>query len=395
MATRDELVAALIERYTGCNRTERSLILGEFVAVTKFHRKHATRLLQGGSHGHPSEPRPGRRIYSDAAREALIVLWEASDQICGKRLRPLVPVMLEAMERHGHLQLISEARTGLLAMSAATMDRALREAKGRSGRRTGRRAPPSAAVRRSVAVMTFSDWGDPAPGFIEADLVAHGGPTAAGSFVQTLVFTDIATGWIECAPLLYREQKLLTEVLDEVRNLLPFPLLGFDTDNDTVFMKETVRDYCRDSGIVFTRCRPYQKNDQAWVEQKNGAVVRRMVGYRRFAGLEAAAALARLYGSVRLFVNFFQPSFKLTHRKSHSRLRNRRLSSFCPVYGRHGRRGKFGRRLDERRERQRKSATPQIRSRWRPTNYAPGSKLSRGGRSQTAWLISPAGKRWR
>jgi hypothetical protein len=157
-------------------------------------------------------------------------------------------------------------------------------------------------------------WRCGSPGFIEADLVAHGGPTAAGSFVQTLVLTDIATGWVECAPLLYRDQKLLTEVLDEVRKLLPFPLLGFDTDNDTVFMNETVPDYCRDSAIVFTRCRPYQKNDQAWVEQKNGAIVRRIVGYRRFAGLEAAAALARVYRSVRLFVNFFQPSFKLAEK---------------------------------------------------------------------------------
>jgi hypothetical protein len=139
------------------------------------------------------------------------------------------------------------------------------------------------------------------------------GPTAAGSFVQTLVLTDIATGWTECAPLLVREQRLLTEVLDEVRKLLPFPLLGFDTDNDSVFMNETVRDYCRTGGITFTRCRPYQKNDQAWVEQKNGTVVRRIVGYRRFAGLEAAA-LAQLYGSVRLFVNFFQPSFKLAEK---------------------------------------------------------------------------------
>jgi hypothetical protein len=139
------------------------------------------------------------------------------------------------------------------------------------------------------------------------------GPTAAGSFVQTLVLTDIATGWTECAPLLVREQRLLTEVLDEVRKLLPFPLLGFDTDNDSVFMNETVRDYCRTGRITFTRCRPYQKNDQAWVEQKNGTVVRRIVGYRRFAGLEAAA-LAQLYGSVRLFVNFFQPSFKLAEK---------------------------------------------------------------------------------
>ena len=314
MATRDELVAALVERYVGGSRTERGLILDEFVAVTKFHRKHATRLLRRGSRGRPLGPRPGRRIYDDAARDALIVLWEASDRICGKRLRPLVPVMLEAMERHGHLQLIPEVRTGLLAMSAATMDRALREAKGQLGGKNRRRAPPSAAVRRSVPVRTFSDWGDPAPGFIEADLVAHGGPTAAGSFIQTLVLTDIATGWVECAPLLYREQKLLTEVINEVRKLLPFPLLGFDTDNDTVFMNETVRDYCRDSAIVFTRCRPYQKNDQAWVEQKNGAVVRRIVGYRRFVGLEAAAALARLYRSVRLFVNFFQPSFKLAEK---------------------------------------------------------------------------------
>jgi hypothetical protein len=183
MATRDELVAALVELYAVGSRAERGLILDEFVAVTKFHRKHATRLLKGRSRGRRVGPRPGRRVYDDAAREALIVLWEASDRICGKRLRPLVPVMLEAMERHGHLQLATEVRIGLLGMSAATMDRALREAKRFPGRKR-RRAPPSAAVRRSVPVRTFSDWGDPAPGFIEADPVAHGGPTAAGSFAD-------------------------------------------------------------------------------------------------------------------------------------------------------------------------------------------------------------------
>ncbi len=100
-------------------------------------------------------------------------------------------------------------------------------------------------------------------------------------------------------------------VLGELRKLLPFALLGFDTDNDRVFMNETVRDYCQAAGVQFTRCRPYRKNDQAWVEQKNGAVVRHSVGYRRYEGLDAAAALARLYASLRLFVNFFQPSFKL------------------------------------------------------------------------------------
>ncbi len=186
-------------------------------------------------------------------------------------------------------------------MSAATIDRALREVRGRADVRERRRAPPAAAIRRSVTVRTFDGWENPAPGFVEADLVAHGGPTAKGSYVQTLTLTDIATGWTECAPLLAREQKLLIEVLSELRKRMPFELLGFDTDNDSVFMNETVKGYCEQTGLVFTRCRPYRKNDQAWVEQKNGAVVRHTVGYRRYEGLEAAAALARLYSSLRLF----------------------------------------------------------------------------------------------
>lgn len=315
MATRDELVVAIAERYSRSERRERGRILDEFVAVTGFHRKHAARLLGGGRSGRPVGPRPSRRVYDEAVREALIVIWEASDRVCGKRLKPLVPILVEAMGRHGHLQLAPEVRAGLLAISAATIDRALAEVRGQPGRKSGRRSAPSAAVRRSVPVRTFSDWQDPPPGFVEADLVAHSGPSASGSFVQTLVMTDIATGWTECAPLLVREQELLTGVLTEMRKLLPFDLLGFDTDNDSAFMNETVRDYCLAAGIAFTRCRPYRKNDQAWVEQKNGAVVRRMVGYRRFEGLEAAMTLAKLYATARLFVNFFQPSFKLAEKE--------------------------------------------------------------------------------
>jgi len=311
MAARDELVAAIVGRYAQGDRSERGRILDEFTAVTGFHRKHAMRLLRAGQVNRRGGPRPGRRVYDDAVREALIVVWEASDRICGKRLQPLLPILVEAMERHGHLQLAPEVRTRLLAMSAATIDRALSDIRRQAGSATRRRSAPSAAIRRSVPVRTFDGWDNPPPGFVEADLVGHSGPVAKGSFVQTLVLTDIATGWTECAPLLVREQRLLTEVLSELRKLLPFPLLGLDTDNDSVFMNETVRDYCQRAGIEFTRCRPYRKNDQAWVEQKNGAVVRRMIGYRRFEGLEAAAALARLYGAMRLFVNFFQPSFKL------------------------------------------------------------------------------------
>ena len=144
--------------------------------------------------------------------------------------------------------------------------------------------------------------------------MAHSGPVTRGSFVQTLVVTDIASGWTELAPLLVREQTLLVDVLGEIRRRLPFPLLGFDIDNDTVFMNETVRDYCAAEKIEFTRCRPYRKNDQAHVEQKNGEIVRRMVGYRRYEGLAAAGQLAKLYSPARLFVNAFQPCFKLAEK---------------------------------------------------------------------------------
>jgi hypothetical protein len=314
MSTRDDLVVALSGRYASSSRQEQGRILDEFTALSGLHRKHAMRLLRAGQSGRRHGPRPGRRLYDDAMRQALIVLWEASDRVCGKRLRPLLPILVEAMERHGHLQLAPEVRAGLLAMSAATIDRALETVRRPSEGIRRRRAPPSAAIRRAVPVRTFDGWDDPAPGFVEADLVAHSGPVAKGSFVQTLTLTDIATGWTECAPLLVREQKLLTEVLSEIRKRMPFVLLGLDTDNDSVFMNETVKAYCDGAGLKFTRCRPYRKNDQAWVEQKNGAVVRQAVGYRRYEGLDAAAALARLYAALRLFVNYFQPSFKLARK---------------------------------------------------------------------------------
>jgi hypothetical protein len=258
MATRDELVDALAGRYAASNRKKRGRILDEFVAVSGLHRKHAMRLLRAGQPGHRSGRRRVRRLYSDAVREALIVLWEASDRVCGKRLRPLVPILVEAMEQHGHLQLTPGVRLSLLAMSAATIDRALHEVREPGGGRKRRHAPPSAAIRRSVAVRTFDGWDNQPPGFVKADLVAHSGPTAKGSFVQTLTLTDIATGWTECAPLLVREQKVLTEM----RERMPFPLLGFDTDNDSVFMNETVKTYCEEAGLLFTRCRPYRKNDR-------------------------------------------------------------------------------------------------------------------------------------
>ena len=309
MATRDALLAATGERYRSGSRVARGRILDEFTAITGLHRKHAARLLRGARGVDRSRPRPERRVYNDAMDNALVVLWEASDRICSKRLRVMLPVLVEAMERHGHVTLEPTIRSGVLAMSAATIDRRLEPF--REGAKRRRRAPPSAAVKAAVPIRTFTDWDNPAPGFFEADLVAHSGPSAHGRFIQTLTLTDIASGWTETAPLLFREQGLLTQVLSVMERSLPMPLLGLDTDNDTVFMNETIQGWCVARGITLTRSRPYRKNDQAWVEQKNGAVVRKMVGYRRYEGHDAATLLGELYAVSRLFVNIFQPSFKL------------------------------------------------------------------------------------
>ena len=310
MATRRELIEAIAGRYHAATRIEKKKILDEFIKVTGFHRKHAIRALKRHA-GNSSEPAPRARIYDDAAVAALTILWEAADRICGKRLKEAVPTLVDAMERHGHLQLESEVRSRVLAMSAATMDRVLKPARDMSKQGRRRSGINNTPLRKSITVRTFSDWNDPPPGFFEMDMVAHCGRSVAGSHAHSLVLTDIASGWTEGAAMVVREQTLITVTVEEVRLKLPFPMLGLDVDNDSAFINETVVDYCKDRKLELTRPRAYKKNDQAWIEQKNGSVVRRMVGYGRFEGVAATTALGELHDVVRLYVNFFQPSFKL------------------------------------------------------------------------------------
>jgi hypothetical protein len=315
MGTRAELLGAIGGRYRGGGRAERSRILDEFVAVGGYHRKHAIRLLSRGvaeeAEVSASARRPPRtRRYGPEVREALVALWEASDRICPKRLRPLIPVLLPALERHGRLALDAEKRASVLRVGAATIDRLPADVRpvAAGGRR--RRAGFAPAVRRAVPVRTFGDWRDPAPGHVEADLVAHGGTSASGAFVQTLVLTDVATGWTECVPVVVREAGLVIEALRAARARLPFPPRGPDFDDDSLFMNEAVVGWCRAEGLEVTRSRAYRKDDQARVEQKNGAVVRRLVGCGRFEGIASAEPLGRLYAAARLHGNLFQPSFK-------------------------------------------------------------------------------------
>ncbi|HEY0203619.1 MAG TPA: ISNCY family transposase, partial [Acetobacteraceae bacterium] len=320
MATRRELLEAVSARHRGGTRTERSRILDEFAAVTGYHRKHAIRLLAGLGKREEADDfvlpaRACARTNGVEVRDALIQLWEVADRVCSKRLRPMLPVLLPALERHGRVVLDEARRAKLLAVSAASIDRLLADVRAVAG--GGRRRPAGfgSAVRRSVPVRTFNDWGDPAPGWAEVDFVAHGGTTVSGAFAQTMVLTDIATGWTECIPIVVREAEMVVHALSRARELFPFSLRGVDFDNDSLFMNNLVVGWCRAEGLEVTRSRAYRKNDQAWVEQKNGAIVRRLVGYGRFEGVLAGEALGRLYAAARLHGNLFQPSFKLREKR--------------------------------------------------------------------------------
>jgi hypothetical protein len=310
MNARREVLAVVAKRYRAAGRREKGRMLDELCATTGWHRKHAVRALCASGRGVPTgEPSVRRRrIKYDAIRDALTALWEASDRVCGKRLVVMIPTLLPSLERHGRLQLGESERAMVLSVSAATIDRLLGDVKVAAAGGRRRRVGFYSAIRREVPIRTFNDWEDPPPGFCEIDMVAHGGTSVAGSFIQTLTMVDVATGWTECIPLIARDGGLVVEAIKRAQSLFPWLLRGADFDNDTTFMNDVVVPWCRAQKIEVTRSRAYKKNDQAFVEQKNGAVVRRLVGYGRFEGVEAAQVMARLYAAARLYVNFFQPS---------------------------------------------------------------------------------------
>ncbi len=194
-------------------------------------------MLNAGTEPAVSARRGHLRVYDEAVRQALVVFWEASDRVCGKRLKALLPVLMPALERHGHVALDAAVRDHVLKVSAATIDRILSGPRASAGGRRAR-AKTRPAVRRRVPVRTFADWHDPAPGFVEADLVVHCGESMAGSFACTLVLTDIASAWTECVPLLVREGSLIVEAFERLRVTLPFPLRGIDTDNGDIGLQK-------------------------------------------------------------------------------------------------------------------------------------------------------------
>ncbi len=312
-----EYAEALRGRYFKASKEEKGKMLDEFTKVTGLHRKAAIRLLHWPGRAGVSKRRGRPRRYGTGVAEALRAVWEASDRLCSKRLQPFLHEMIRVLRQHGEQQIDASTEGQLCRMSPSTIDRLLRNYRKFGGRRGLSTTRPGSLLKSSIPIRTFADWQENKPGFMETDLVAHCGESSEGFYLNTLCAVDVASGWTECLPVWGKGQERVGGAVHKIRQRLPFPLLGLDSDNGSEFINQHLYTYCQRQKITFTRSRSYKKNDSCHVEQKNGNVVRRLVGYDRYTSRAAFQCLERLYDGVRLYMNFFQPTMKLVSKTRH------------------------------------------------------------------------------
>jgi len=313
LKSKNELVEAVQPRYLKANKIEKQKILDEFTSATGYHRKHAIRVLKNKVQVHnglTGKTKTYKRVYCGEVVEALEQIWEIYGYICSKRLQPFLPEAIRVLERCQEINLSKDTKELLLKISSASIDRCLRSIRLQTPHGLSTTKPGS-RLKNLIPVRTFTEWDEERPGFLEIDLVAHCGNSTEGQFLCTLTCTDLCTGWTEVTGLRHRSQEAVSEAIQRLRQRLPFPLLGIDSDNGGEFINDLLYRYCLDEQITFTRSRPYQKNDQAHVEQKNWSVVRHTVGYDRWETELELAFLESTYDDLRPYINFFQPSLKL------------------------------------------------------------------------------------
>ena len=315
------------ERYAqATTRPQKRAILDEVVAVARIHRKAAIRLLRRAPSPAGRARRPGRpRHYGLAVAAAAEVLWQTAGRIGAHRRQPFVAELLDRLTVLGELTLAPAVDKLLRHASAATLGRLLAPARARYPARGATTTRPGTWLKHEIPIRTFTDWNDARPGFLEIDLVAHCGSSTLGFYLCTLCTVDIVTCWVELDAVWGKGQERVGGAVQHVHARLPMPLLGLDSDNGSEFINQRLYDYCQRHRITFTRRRAWKKNDSAQVEQKNGAIVRGLVGYDRDASKVAYAQLGRVYQLARLHVNFFQPVQKLV-RKTRAGARTRRYS---------------------------------------------------------------------
>lgn len=313
LKSKRELLEAVRPRYLKANKLEKQKILDEFTSAAGYHRKHAIRVLKNQvqvQNRLKRKTKTYKTVYHGDVVHRLEQIWEIYGQVCSKRLQPFLPEAIKVLERCQEINLSTDTKALLLKISSASIDRCLRSVriKSQHGLRTTK---PGSLLKSLIPVHTFTEWDAERPGFMEIDLVAHCGTSTEGQYLNTLTCTDLSTGWTDVTALSHRSQEVVFAAIQVMRHRLPFPLLGIDSDNGSEFINDLLYRYCLHEKITFTRSRPYQKNDQAHVEQKNWSVVRHTVGYDRWETEQELALLESIYDDLRLYINFFQPSFKL------------------------------------------------------------------------------------
>jgi hypothetical protein len=328
-------IGEIAPRYRQSDKKSKTRILDEFVQATGYNRKYAVHILTqwgketwltvngkpvklkavpaGNRTGKAKRRKGGGRkpVYGPEVIDALRQVWAFFWFQCGKLLAPLMREQMPFIAAWTAFGITAEIREKLMTISPATIDRALKEDRKKLVIRGISGTKPGNLLKKHIPVRTHYPWNERKPGFFEIDTVHHCGERDAGEFCLTLDATDVASGWVELRPLLNKAQKWVMEALPNIHAGLPFPLLGIDSDNGSEFINHTLLSWCDKNRITFTRSRPYKKNDNCFVEQKNFKCIRGYIGYRRFDTASEHQALSHLYHSLCPLLNYFLPTVKL------------------------------------------------------------------------------------
>ena len=305
-----EYLKAIYTRYRKASKELRTLILNEFCHVCGYHRKYAIRLLNGPAPQKPTSTRKTRRpSYSAKVISVLSLIWEAAGYPCSQRLKALLPLWLPWAQKR--FPLSAQLQEQLLSISPSTIDRRLKAKRQLLKKRLYGRTKPGTLLKHHIPIKTDS-WDVTTPGFTEIDLVSHSGNSETGEFIHSLNVTDIHTTWVESRAVMGKGQAGVLDAMKQIEQALPFKLLGIDSDNGSEFINYHLKAFCDQKQIQFTRGRPYKKDDNAHIEQKNWTHVRKVFGYLRYDALPAQQAMNDLYqNELRTLQNLFLPSMKL------------------------------------------------------------------------------------
>ena len=336
MHSRRQYLEEVRKEYATADKRQRSELLDEAQRRTKLNRKYLIRVLRSvvaGERTTPGRRRRGRS-YGAAVLSALVEMWEMFDYPCGQRLQPVLRQEVERLRQRRELRCSDEVAGKLERISAKTIDRLLAREKRVRGLRRSRNPSWNRLHYERVPVKVASEWDIDEIGNLQIDFVAHCGRSTGGEYIHTLSAVDIASGWWEGEAIAVRSQQETKQGMEQIRLRFPFPIKEIHPDNDSAMINDLLWDWCRGAKIRMSRSRPYKKNDNAWIEQKNWTHVRKVVGYRRYDSGRELQLLNQIYALERLYRNFFQPTIKIREKvRIQGRIR-RRYEPACTPYAR-------------------------------------------------------------